>query len=301
LQLDALLFGRGRALARALGASTGPVLVCKAPLGSQCGVVLRSSAPSEQASWLDRLLTGMEQHAREHHLGIAFGNLIEEEPWLRSALRRRGYLQTHTLPIAQLEVEWSDFEGYLRFLRQSSKNAASSARRERNRNQGTGTLIRQIACTPADAEELHRFVAAHYRHKNGRDPVIGPQFLQQLQQRLGRDLLVFEAVRDGVRTAMLGVLRSDTVGWVAWIGVAQRERPNDFTYANLAFYSLVEAAHSLGIRTLLYGNSALQAKQRRGCRVLASHLCYRPHSVTSRLLARPYMALHRSWYRRKFR
>jgi hypothetical protein len=43
--------------------------------------------------------------------------------------------------------------------------------------------------------EWSDFTRDHYRHKNGRDPLYGPQFLPQLSKVLGDDLLIFEAVR----------------------------------------------------------------------------------------------------------
>jgi hypothetical protein len=48
--------------------------------------------------------------------------------------------------------------------------------------------------------------------------------------------LIFEAVRNGERVAMLEIVRSGAVGWVAWFGIELRDRPNDFTYANIMFY-----------------------------------------------------------------
>ena len=106
-------------------------------------------------------------------------------------------------------------------------------------------------------------------------------------------------MRDGERVAMMAVVRSEAVGWVGWIGVVQRDRRNDFTYANMVFYHPADWAPALGLKTLLYGTAAQQAKLRRGCRLLACHLFYRPHRRIVRLIARPYVAIHQAWHRRK--
>jgi hypothetical protein len=86
-----------------------------------------------------------------------------------------------------------------------------------------------------------------------------------------------------------------------WYGMEPRDRPNDSTYMNLVFYHLADAAPTLGLDTLLYGNLALDAKRRRGCDIHANHLYYRPHNVGVRWLLRPYFWAHRQWYWRKLR
>lgn len=99
------------------------------------------------------------------------------------------------------------------------------------------------------------------------DLLDGPGFLPQLRDGIGEDLLCFAAERDGQRTASVAVVRFGNVGWVSWLGFAQHDRPNDFTYSNLVYYHLAESAAKLGINTLLYGNSVLKAKEMRGCKI----------------------------------
>lgn len=168
------------------------------------------------------------------------------------ALRERGYLETEIHPTTRLEIEWSDFDGYVEHLRAQSGNAAQNARYERRRNRKSGVCIRQLP-NPVDAyATMYCLFRDHYRHKNGREPLEGPQFLPRLQEALGED-------------------------------------------------HLADAAAALGLKTLLYGNSALDAKRRRGCRVVANHLFYRPHRRFVRVAAKPYFSIHRAWYRRKLR
>ncbi|HEY2417792.1 MAG TPA: GNAT family N-acetyltransferase [Steroidobacteraceae bacterium] len=299
--LDRLLLGRAAGVLRKLGVSTRPVLVFQIPLSRQAALLLRPADAVLQQRRLDQLLDRIESYAAELKSGIAFVGVTPEDAVLWTTLRRRRYPGAAFQSTARLEIQWSDFESYVGYLRQRSKSAAQNARTERTRNRKAAVDIRQVACTDVVAEALYVIARDHHRHRNGRDPMYGPQFLPQLSRALGDDLLLFEAVRNGERVAMLAVVRSGTVGWVAMVGIEQRDRPNDFTYANIMFYYPADWAPPLGLATLLYGTAAQEAKVRRGCRLLDCYIFYRPRQRLIRLLTRPYLALHRAWHQRKKR
>lgn len=299
--LDLLLFGRALKIARLLAFSTRPVLLFTSPLGSGAAVILRHTSPGERCRLLKRLLDDIEAHATQREVGVAFIGVPGDDELLTGALRERRYLETEIHPTACLDVEWRDFKGYVEHLRRRSKSLAQTARTERNRNRRSGVQIRLLPTGAVDARAFHALAREHYLHKNGREPPYGPEFLPQLIPALGDDFLTFEAEREGKRVAMLGVVRSGSVGWLSWLGIELRDRPNDFTYANICFYHLADCAAALGLKTLLCGNGAYRAKLMRGCRLIASRLFYRPQRPLARLVARPYFGVHRAWSRRKFR
>jgi predicted N-acyltransferase len=297
--LDGLLYGRAQRLAAALGASTRPALLFCTPVGTECPVVLRTADPTERRRILDRLLDEIEAHAAGQKLGIGFINVFADEELLGNALRARAFMVTEIQPVARLQIQWHDFDGYLKHLHRRSRNAAQNARHERKRNRGSGVSIRQIEGTAANAAALDALVRPHYRHKNGTDLHFGPEFLPLVSELLGDDFLLFEAVRDGHAVGMMGLVRSGSAAWGAWFGIKLTDRRNDFTYANLVYYHLAESAASLGIKTVLYGSLALDTKRRRGCHIIRSRLFYRPHQPLARLLARAYFGVHRAWFGRK--
>lgn len=300
-KLDKLLFGRATRMAQSLGISSRPALIFMPPLGNGSGMIARRADVTERRRLLYRLLDGIEDSAAARKLSIAFIGVPEDDELLTETLRLRAFLESESWPTSRLEIEWSGFDGYVNHLRRRSKGAAKTARRERDRNRRNGVTIRQLDSRAVDADAMYSLYRRHYRYKNGSDPPTGPQFFVQFLEAIGNDLIVFEANREGQRVGILGVVRSGSVGWVAWIGIEQRDRPNDFTYSNLCFYHLADCAHTLGLKTLLYGNSALQAKRIRGCRIINNRLFYRPAGSLARLLLRPYLGIHRRWYRRKLR
>jgi predicted N-acyltransferase len=299
--VDALLFGRAAGAASKAGISTQPALVFETPLRRQTPVILRPDSTAQQRHVLATLLDAIEEYAAGHRLGIVFLGALAEDEALCDELRRRHYLVSETDSTATMEVAWADFDGYVEHLKGSSRKAAQNARTERNRNQRNGVAIKRVELTAADLNELYVLTRDHYRYKNDRDPYYGPGFLPLLADNLGEDLLVFEAVRAERRVAMVAIVRWGSVGWMAWVGIELDDRPNDFTYANLLFYEVANWAPAMGIKTLLYGTAAQQAKVKRGCRSIASYLFYRPHGMAQRLIARLFFKLHRAWYRRKNR
>ncbi|MGZ8463395.1 MAG: GNAT family N-acetyltransferase, partial [Candidatus Deferrimicrobiaceae bacterium] len=234
-------------------------------------------------------------------LGTAFIGIPGDDETLTDALRRAGYLETEIQPTATLDVEWRDFTGYVEYLRGRSKSAAHNVRTERKRNRQNGVAIRLVPVDSVDTRMFYTLALEHYRHMNGRDLPYGPRFMPELVRTLGDDFLVFQAEREGRCVAMASFVRSGTVGWGSCFGIDLRERPNDFTYFNIAYYHLADCAAELGIRTLLYGNGACQAKKARGCRLTESRLFYRPHLPLIRFAASPFFRIHRAWYRRKLR
>jgi predicted N-acyltransferase len=300
-KLESLLLGRAARRLHRLGVSTRPALLFQTPLGAESAVVLRQAATTEQSQVLCRLLDGIEEHAARFKFGIAFINVFADDELLRHALGERGYLDTEIQPTARMEIEWTDVDGYIKHLQRRSRTVAHTVRTERNRNRSNGVTFKQVPGSVADANALYVIARDHFRQRNGQDPPYNPELLPLLAQTLGEDLLIFEAVRDGRRVGMLGAVRSGSVGWIAWIGIEARDRPNDFTYPNLGFYHAADWAPLFGIKTLLYGINAIEAKRRRGCRIITSHLFYRPRRLYIRFLAKPYFWIHRAWYRRKLR
>jgi predicted N-acyltransferase len=296
--LDSALFGRARGVVRSIGLATAPALVFESALGSAPPMLVREG-PS-RSMHLEQLLTEIERYGAQNKLGVAFSGIPASDADLTSAFDRHRYASSEVAATASLEVKWSDFDGYLRFVRSRSKNAAKTVRAERNRNARSGICIRHLPAT-APLDSIYVLARDHYRRKNQADLLDGPEFLPRLKQDIGEDLLCFAAERDGQRIASVAVVRFGDVGWVSWLGFAQDDRPNDFTYSNLAYYHLAESAANLGINTLLYGNSVLKAKEMRGCKIAVNRLYWRPRNSLARTLVRPYLSVHRAWYRRKMR
>jgi len=296
--LDGLMFGRLRKLCNSMHLSAKPYLSFHLPLGGAAALCVRAASAQDQHRWLTALMDGIEGYASQRGLGTAFMR-IEEQTSEHAVLRERGYLETESLPTTVLVIEWQDIDGYVAHLRRSSSNAAQTVRSERTRARKQGVTIRPVPTDETNVMALYRLAHSHYIHKNGAEPAYTPDFFLRLAAALGEDLLIFEAQRNGSRTAMIGLVRSGELAWAAWLGFESNDRPADFTYFNLAYYALAEYAPTAGIRKLLYGNTTYDAKSRRGCRISPCTLFYRPHSQLMRSVVRLFFRIHRAWHRRK--
>jgi len=249
---------------------------------------------------VDLLLNDIEMRARRQGCGIAFSDLTPEADGpLASALQARGYLATHGLPMSQLLVEWDDLDGYIAHLAGRSPRAARTVRYELRHNRQSGIEIRQLPTELKYAQMLDSWSRNHCQRKNGIELPYDANVLARLVAESPEDLLIFEAHRAGERLGMLGVVRCEEVGWAAWIGLLDQEGRGAFTYFNLVFYHLAAHAASLGIRRLLYGTLAYEAKRIRGCEILPGTTYYRPCTRPMRMISRPFMRSHRAWIRRK--
>ena len=296
--LDGLMFGRLRKLCNTMHLSAKPYLSFHLPLGGAAALCVRAAPAQDQHRWLTALMDGIEGYASQRGLGTAFMRIEEQNPE-HAVLRERGYIETASLPTTALVIEWQDIDGYIAHIRRTSKNAAHTVRFERTRARKQGVTIRPVPTNETNVMALYRLAHSHYLHKNGAEPAYTQDFFLRLAAALGEDLLIFEAQRNGSRTAMLGVARSGELAWVTWLGFESIDRPDDFTYFNLVYYALAEYAPTVGIRKLLYGNTAYDAKLRRGCRISPCTLFYRPHSQLIRPVVRLFFSIHGAWHRRK--
>jgi predicted N-acyltransferase len=290
--LDSLLLGRAAGAARKLRVSTRRVLLFQTPFMRQVPVVARTADRDTQREWLERLVEGIEEHAAVLRAGVAFLGVTSADEPLATVLRARGYLRSALDTTAEMDIAWSDFDSYVAELRRHSKKAAQNARTERTRSHRNGIVIRQIDSSDLNAQRLYRLTREHFRHRNGVEPLYGAGFMPYLARALRDDLLIFEAARDEECLGMLAVVRSGSVGMVTWIGIEEHRVRGDFVYANLSFYHPADWAPPLGLRTLIYGRAAQEAKARRGCRLVPCALFYRPRSSVARWLAAPLLAIH---------
>jgi predicted N-acyltransferase len=203
-------------------------------------------------------------------------------------------------PLAHLDVNWKDIDGYVAHLRTRSGSAARHVRQELRKNRDSGVVIRRLMPDADSAARLDSVVRDHFRQKNGEDPPYPPSFFSTLIAMLPEDFLIFEAHLAGRTLGMLGVIRSGSVASAPWLGMTADGARHAATYFGLAYYHLADQAASLGIRRILYGTTVYEAKTRRGCVLTPTRVFYRPRSRAGRLLGAPYVRLHETWYQRKY-
>ena len=256
------------------------------------------SEPERRAA-LGRLLDGLESLARRTRKGLLFPAVPTQEQPLHDMLCERGYLHGMAPSGTLLPIEWRSFEEYCATLTRRSRHLGGILRSERRRGREGGVVIRRVTPTAELGDAMYRLATEHYRYKNDEDLSFSVGYLMRLLPRLGDNVLVFEAERNGKRCAMVGVVISGTVGWVTFLGVDVADRPNDFTYFNIVYYTLADHAAAHGLTAVLLGNGAYDSKLRRGCQLVPMQFFCRPASLWRRGLLSMFFVLHRLWVARK--
>jgi predicted N-acyltransferase len=299
-RLEGLLFGRGRALASRLRIAGLPYLCVAPPLGQDSGVVVRPGTATERTLRTERFVVALEQWCSTEGMGLVFLAVPEHEAPLFDVLRSRGYLRSRSRSSTVFPIRWRNFDDYRRDLAARGGRIGATLRQERKRSRDAGVAIRRVAPTAATGAKLYELALDHYRYKNGEPLSYDSSFLQNLLPALGDDVLVLEATRGGVVCAILGVVKSGIVGWACFFGLDTRDRPNDFTYFNLVYYTLMDHAADFGLDRVIMGSGVYAAKLRRGCELVPVQFFHRPHGVLRRILLRPWYALHGRWVAKKF-
>jgi uncharacterized protein len=282
LSPDDVLLGRLRPVARRLGVSFSPALMC-APYrgyGVQLFGVTREA-----------LLDGMEALARAEALPVYLPRVPEEETDLHHSLAERGYHRTVDHPIARLDIAWNSFEGYLDALGHKGR---AMVRHEMKRNQRAGVVIREIDEPWAVAPRLHELVQAHHLRRNGTCLPFPPSLLPRLKELLGRSCIIYGAFKGGELVGFTVLLRDGHTGFLPFVGIDGAGK-GDFIYFNLCYYRPIADAIMGGLRRLFFGILLYDLKARRGCRIVRTSLFYKGAAPAWHLAVGPWFWAHGWW------
>ena len=261
---------------------------------------LADAAQAGRTSALRGLLAALEECAERRGWSLALDSVPADDPAMSAACAERGYLRTLARPTAEMRIEWDSWGGYLKSAARHSKRAATNIRTELNRAGRDGLAITEWRPAETPESELHRLVVEHEWRLNQRESQFRPGLFTGLLEALGDDFRVFVARCGGRLQGVMTFARSGDRGYVSYPGLLHEGERAGSVYFNLMYYHPVRLAIGLGLRSLAFGNAALEAKIRRGCRVRAGALCFRPRARTMRAALAPAVALHRRGLLRKY-
>ena len=293
LTVDGIVYGRFVKLAAMLGLSLLPALLCGHPFTYGAHVLLHSELDSARRHEIcRRLLDELERAAGSRRLGLCFDNVFEDEAELVRLLRQRRYAETIHSPVLYLDVPWSSFDGYLRYLRGKSRNMARNAKREVRRLEREGIRIRTIEDTAPFDERLFELADRQWYRHNRESLPYRRDFFRRLRENLGRNAVVFGAFAGSSLVGFSLVLEKGGTGYGLLHGVDGGLDREAAAYFNLCFYAPIEAAIARHGQRLYCGRALPEPKLRRGCRRKAVHLFYRSHSRSKEAILGPLLRLH---------
>ncbi|HEX6344836.1 GNAT family N-acetyltransferase [Umezawaea sp.] len=179
-----------------------------------------------------------------------------------------------------LDVEWTDFEGY---LARRPRGRRGSIRRERGQYLASGltTAVHESTAVLGERTALLQVrLADKYGVAASVESVL--EDYRDLASTLDDDVLVFTADRDGTAVGVCVCLRDGDTLHIRSVGFDYSAIGDAFVYFNLMFYEPLLWGLDAGVRRFRFGNGAYRAKELRGCRLEPLHGVVRwPGSLTA--------------------
>ncbi|MBW2173008.1 MAG: N-acetyltransferase [Deltaproteobacteria bacterium] len=111
-----------------------------------------------------------------------------------------------------IDISWSSFDEYLKYLGTLSSNRKKTVRREINRNRREGTVVKQLRVSDEHEDRLHQLLDMNSYKHNGRPFSFSRSFFLELQSNLGNDAVFYASWKAGGKRLyifLLGVLQTD--------------------------------------------------------------------------------------------
>jgi predicted N-acyltransferase len=296
--LDDADFGRAAPLARRVGASLQPALVCGPSVGYGWQVGVHPDLTPEAADAArERILEAAEAEARRQGVTVAVPYVLENQRALRRLLERRGYLACRNTPVALLDVAWRSYDEY---LGGRPRRMRATIRHQATRSADAGAVV-QLASRDLPREDVSRLQAlvdANARKHGGRPFTAGPPFFEALTANLRSHARVFTCRQDGATTGVCVVLVKGDTACPVVVGVDDERSRGAFTYFEVTYHAPIANAIHTGIRRMYYGRGLEDLKQRRGCTFIDTWV-YVAAEGLRRPALRAWCALASEWNRRK--
>lgn len=298
---DALMFRRFEAVARRVGLSFHPILLCGALRSYGDHLMVDPRLPSdERERAFSQLLDAVEATAFAAGRGLWVPRVQTSDALLTEGLRRRDYHETPMRAVTYVDVEWGSFEEYLEEVRGISRAAAKDVRLQRNRFHRT-CRIERIEDLERWEARLHQLADDHHWRLNGFGVPYSADFLSTVVRHLGEGATIYGAFEGDALIGFSLMLRRGDVAYVPITGIDPERARTNFAYFNVCYYRPIEDAIATGVRRLYAGTTQYGLKARRGFRVQPLRVFHRSPSALAQHALAPVFALHRVWVDRRTR
>jgi len=192
---------------------------------------------------------------------------------LLDVMRGAGWLVAPMTDRCDLEVGWTDFDGYLASLQSKRRIAVQRELRDLEEKQVELTERRLEADEPEIVALRCQLTQKYGGHA---DPAKETALLARVRKFFDpKDLLVFEARRRERLHGFTMFVRDDA-HWTAFLTGTDYTNPAaQLSYFATCFYQPAARAPRVGVEAIAYGFGAWQAKRLRGCRLRPVHIAVR--------------------------
>ena len=266
-----------RVLSRSVPAANGraalardllPSLHCGGRQMCYSGLLLSSRIPAQERRRVaDRMLAAVERVARELGAGsISFPYVARDDELLRDRLAANGYTEFFSDYRSHLELDCTDFEGYLAGFNQHRR---TSIRRELRRLEAAGLHYEERPLSEAVVAELAA-LEDNLLRRYGVRRTTGQvsRTLRDLARRFESMGVVLAAVHGTKTRGFAALVRWRDELYVRDVGFDYDFQAKLPLYFGVAFYEPVRYALRHNLRHIEYGPGSDATKASRGCRVI---------------------------------
>lgn len=298
--LDDRLFGRVKPLALRFGISFMPVMVCGTLWG--CGdhlAVEPGADPESKFAVMNKLLDVVEGEANRKRLSLHLIDVPEGDLELAVVLSHRGYSRSRHVPTTFLDICWSSFKEYEKYLDGVSRHARKNLRNQVNRSRKSGTRISVLENVSEDAERLHELMTMNYRKYWNLSFCFNKDFFSELKHNLGRNALFHVSRKADLLTGVAVELRYNGTSHIPLVGIDHEMCGNDMTYFVLTSYAPIAEAIASGMTRLYFGQGHYQNKMRLGFRTANLFNWHKSHQPIAHQATKLWFAILSSWNKYK--
>jgi predicted N-acyltransferase len=294
--LDDRFFGRLKPLTLKFGISFMPAMVCGSLWGGGDHLAVDPGAdPESKFDVMNKLLDVVEGEANRNRLPLNLIDVPEEDLELGAVLRRRGYIRSRHVPTTFLDICWSSFKEYEKYLDNVSHHARKNLRNQGNRNRKSGTTISILENIAEERIRLHELIAMNYRKYWDFPFCFNQDFFSELKQNLGRNAVLHISRKADFITGVATELRHNGTSTVPLVGIDHEMCGNDMTYFVLTSYTPIAEAISSGIRRLYFGQGHYLNKMRLGFRTATLFNWHKSHRPITHPITKLWFAVLSNW------
>ncbi len=294
--LDSVLLGRLAKTGLKKKITFLPSSICNRQRGHGTHFVFSPNINYDQMIFLQEILIDViEKTAREKKTSVSFLNVTLDQKALRNSLRKRGYSSTYDLPSNFIDVKWSSFEGYKKYLSEKYPNMIKSIRHELNRNKKAGVVIKEEQITAANEKRFIELLKMnHFKHNSYRF-YLKENYFKKIKEIFGRDAIIFTAQKDGTIIGVCTILRKGEEVFFSSIGVDHGLSKKDFTFFNLGYYEPIKQMTKYNVKRIFFGRGLYKTKIKRGCNSEDMLIFYKPQYKISIPVIKIWFYFHKKW------
>lgn len=299
--IDDILLGRIKDFRWIKNASFLPALICGSKRGYGTHFLFSKELLSNEINKLqNQLLNIIEETAKKLNSAICFSNIMDNELSLMKLLIIRGYYKTNSLPLNYIDIKWSSFQDYKKYVSKEHPSMKNTIPRDINRNRKAGVVIKQLQSVEEHWQRLFELLEMNHQKYNSSLFHLKPNYFLKLKENFSDDAIISAAVKDGNIIGVSVELKKNKEAVLAYVGIDHNSSGKDRTYFNIFFYEPIRIAHECGIERIYGGNAFYAMKGRRGYKASNTYIFYKPNYGLLNYFIKIWFSIHYLWMASKF-